>query len=92
MSDIAVSTARDRVIDPAALKRLSRRSDLQDWRAGANVLCFFFFFFYSLLSSPRLLSPSLRISLSSYYTKDTHWGVLYWYHCRGVPQPCIQLG
>jgi len=28
MSDIAVSTARDRVIDPAALKRLSRRSDL----------------------------------------------------------------
>ncbi len=28
MSDIVVSTARDRVIDPAALKRLSRRSDL----------------------------------------------------------------
>ena len=28
MSDIVASTARDRVIDPAALKRLSRRSDL----------------------------------------------------------------
>src|SRR5260221_7353544 len=28
MSDIAVSSARDRVIDPATLKQLSRRSDL----------------------------------------------------------------